>query len=224
MAVPMMVEGFLGAAGLGMKKASEEHFLTPEKVVGTVESAVLNGHKVTKLTFAPKKGQDPGFDKLVLIVDTKSWLTRQVKVTSDGDEVVSDMSYEDGLPSKIVSTAGPVKTEIHNTFLKKGKARVLTKQTIKMEGPEVPKEQQEIVITYTDVEVNVEIPDEVFAEPEKTSGPKPKESAQELMQEAQSAMQQGDLETAKQRLRQIVTHYPDDPVAPAAKTMLRQLP
>ncbi len=224
MAVDPMVQGFLGMAGLGMKKASEEHFLTKEKVVGTVESATLNGHKVTKLTFTPKEGEDLGFDKLVLMVDTNNWLTRQVKVTSDGDEVVSHMSYEDGLPSKIVSAAGPVKTEVHNTFVKKGKVRILSKQTIKTEGPEVPKEQQEILVTYSDVEINAEIPDQVFAEPEKTAGPKPKESAQELMQQAQSAMQQGDLETAKQRLRQIVTHYPDDPMAPAAKTMLRQLP
>ncbi len=222
--VPSMIEGFLGVAGLGMKRATEEHFLTPEKVVGKVETATVKGKKLTKLTFTPKKGQALGFDKLVMMIDTKDWLTMRVELTSGGDEVVSNMTYDDGLPLKIVSTAGSIKTEIENTYVRKGRVRILSKQTVKMQAPDIPEEQKETAITYSQVKINAKIPEDVFAEPEKTGSPKPRESAQELMQQAQAAMQQGDMATAKLKLRQIVTHYPDDPAAPAAKMMLEQLP
>jgi len=189
-----------------------------------VETATLNGEKVATLTFTPKEGQALGFDQLVLIVDTGKWLLRQSKATSQGQEVITSWSYEDGLASRIVSTGGPVKTEIENTFVKKGKAKLLAKQTIEMEGPEVPESQQKIVITYSDVKINEAIPEEVFTEPLKTAGPKPKESAQELFQQATAAVQQGDMVTAKMKLRLILTHYPDDPLAGPAKVMLEQMP
>lgn len=224
-AIPPMIEGFLSWAGLGLKKMSKESDITPEKAVGKAESATLKGSRVTKLTFAAKEGADLTWSKLVMMVDTKNWLLRQYRISSGEEEVaVTDISYEGTLPSSIVTTVGEVKSEIKNTYAKKGMVKLLSKQEIKVDDPRTPEEMSDITITYSDIKINAQIPEEVWEEPKEGKVPKPKESAEELMGQAQAAMQQGDMETAKLKLRQIVTYYPDDPMAAGAKMMLEQLP
>ena len=225
MASGPMVKGFVSAAGLGTKKTSEESKLTEESVVGTHKLATLaDGSEVTELTFIPKEGQELGFTKMIMMVDTKEWVVRQSRTITEEAEVVTDIAYENGLPSEIVSTAGQVKSTITNTYMKQDEFTVPVKTEITMEGPDIPENMKHITVTYSDINVNAEIPEEIFAEPKPGEVPKPTETAAELFQQAQAAMGQGDLETAKLKLRQIVTYYPDDPMAPAAEAILEQLP
>ena len=220
-----MVKNFLMATGLGAKKSSEEFKLTKKTVDATTKAGTLkDGTKVTVLTFIPKKGQNLGFKKLVEKVDTKEWLVKQVVMTTKQGEAVTDITYKDGLFAKMVSSAGKVKTTMTVTYGKKGKFAVPAKQVIEMEGPDIPKEMKNMTITYSDVKVNAKVPEDVFAEPKAGDVPKPTETAAELFQQAQGAMQKGDMDTAKLKLRQIVTYYPDDPTATGAKMMLKQLP
>ncbi len=219
-----MVKSFLIWAGLGTKEMTKHSDLTAEKVVGKAESATLEGRTVTKLTFTAKEGADLTWDTMVMMVDTKNWLLRQVRTVTQGEETVADFTYEGDLPSKMVATSPKEKTEIENTYVKKGTVKLISKQRISVERPGTSGEPQEIVITYSDIKINPKIPEEVWEEPKKTEGPKPQESPEELMQQAQAAMQQGDMETAKLKLHQIITHYPDHPMAATAKMILKQLP
>jgi len=226
MGAGLMVESFLKVTGLGAKKSSEEFKLTKETVDATTEPGTLeDGTKVTVLTFIPKKGQDMSFKKLVEKVDIKKWLARQVVTTTkEGEDAITDITYKDGLFAKMVSSAGKVKTTMTVTYGEKGKFTVPAKQVIEMEGPNIPEEMKSMTITYSDVEVNAKIPEDVFAEPKAGDLPKPTETAAELFQQAQAAMQKGNMDTAKLKLRQIVTYYPNDPMATTAKMMLEQLP
>ncbi|OIN96827.1 hypothetical protein AUJ66_05170 [Candidatus Desantisbacteria bacterium CG1_02_38_46] len=227
MGAGLMVESFVRAAGLGLKKSSEEFKLTKETVDATIEAGTLeDGTKVSVLTFIPKKGQDLDFKKMVVKVDGKKWLVRQmVLTTKEGEEVITNITYnKDGLFAKMVSSVGKVKTTMTTTYGEKGKFTVPAKQVIEMEGPNVPEEMKSMTITYSDVEVNAKIPEDVFAEPKVGDVPKPTETAAQLFQQAQAAMQKGDMDTAKLKLRQIVTYYPNDPMATAADMMFKQLP
>lgn len=222
-----MVESFAEATGLGFKKSSKQFNLTKETVKATAEAGTLkDGTKVTVLTFVPKKGQNLNFKKLVEKVDTKKWLLRQAVLTpTKGGENITDITYnKDDLFAKIVSSVGKVTTIITNTYTKKDKFIVPAKQLIEMEGPDIPKEMKSITITYFDVKVNAKIPEDIFAEPKAGDLPKPTETAAELFQQAQAALQKGNMDTAKLKLRQVVTYYPDNPMAPPAKMMLKRLP
>lgn len=226
MGAGLMVGGFLKATGLGFKKSSEEFKLTKETIDATAKAGTLkDGTKVTVLTFIPKKGQDLGFKKLVEKVDVKKWLVRQVVMTpKQGEESITDITYKGGLFAKMVSSAGKVKTTMTVTYGKKGKFTVPAKQVVEMGGPNIPEAMKSMTITYSDVKVNAKIPEDVFAEPKAGDLPKPTETAAELFQQAQAAMQKGDMDTAKLKLQQIVTYYPNDPMASPAKMMLKQLP
>jgi len=225
MAAGPMVKGYMGTAGLGMEKMSKQSKLTKETVEATAKAVTLkDGTKATEITFIPKDGQDLGFKKMVLKVDTDKWLVRQSVTTTKEGEAAADMIYEGGLLAKIVSSAGDVKITIANTFTKADKFSVPAKHVVEMKGPNIPKEMQSITITYSDIKVNTKIPEDVFVEPKPGDVQKPTETAAELFQQAQTAMQQGDMEKAKLKLRQITTYYPDDPMSGPAKMMLEQLP
>lgn len=225
MAAGPMVKGYIGVAGLGIRKMSEQYKFTQETVEATTKAVTLKDvTKDTELTFIPKKGQDLDFQKLVMKVDTEKWLVRQFITTTKEDEVTADMTYEDGLLAKIVSSAGNVNITIANTFTKKDKFSVPAKQVIEMKGPDIPKEMESMTITYSDIKVNTKIPEDVFVELKPGDLPKPTETAAKLFQQAQAAIMQSDMDTAKLKFRQIVIYYPDDPMSTPAKMMLERLP
>lgn len=225
MAAGPMVKGYIGTAGLGIEKLSKQFKLTKETVEATAKAVTLkDGTKATEITFIPKNGQDLGFKKLVLKVDTEKWLARKSVTTTKEGKAAADMTYEGGLLAKIVSSAGNVNITIANTFTKTDKFSVPAKHVIEMKGPNIPKEMQSMTVTYSDIKVNTKIPEDVFVEPKPGDVQKPTETAAELFQQAQTAMQQGDMDTAKLKLRQIATYYPDDPMSGPAKMMLEQLP
>ncbi|OGU55709.1 MAG: hypothetical protein A2V66_13805 [Ignavibacteria bacterium RBG_13_36_8] len=225
MGAGQMVKGYLGTAGLGIRKMSEQSKLTKETVEATAKAVTLkDGTQATELTFIPKNGQDLGFEKMVMKVDTEKWLVRQSVTTTKEGEAAADMTYEGGLLAKTVSSTGNVNITIANTFTKTDQFSVPAKQVIEMKGPDIPKEMESITITYSDIKVNTVIPEDVFAEPKPGDVQKPTETAAELFQQAQTAMMQGDMNTAKLKLQQIVTYYPDDPMSASAKMMLEQLP
>jgi|GEM_PF-2751100 len=225
MGAGQMVKGYIAAAGLGIGKMSEQFKLTKETVEATAKAVTLkDGTKAAELTFIPKNGQDLGFEKLVMKVDTEKWSVRQSVTTTKEGEVAADITYEGGLLAKIISSAGNVNFTIANTFTKADKFSVPAKQVIEMKGPDIPKEMESMTITYSDIKVNTKIAEDVFAEPKPGDVQKPTETAAELFQQAQAAMQKGDMDAAKLKFRQIVTYYPDDPMAQMAKMMLEQLP
>jgi len=225
MTVEPMVKGFVSAAGLGIKKASEESNLTKENVTGTFKSATLkDGTKVTELTFIPKEGKEVGFTKMTMMVDPKEWVVRETRTTTKQGETVAEMTYKGGLLTKIVSATAEVTSTITNTYTTVDKFTVPAKTEVTMEGKNIQQEMKQIAVTYSDIKINAKIPDEIFAEPKPGEVPKPTETAAVLFQQAQESMLKGDLETAKLKLRQIITYYPDDQMTPTAKMMLNQLP
>ncbi len=224
-AAKQMVEAYMKIAGLGIQKSSERYKLTPENFTGTVEPATIaGGTKVSQLTFIPKEGKSAEFTKMMLMVDTKAWVIRQVKTIAPAGETVSEFEYQDSLITKLTTGTSEMKSTITNTYTTADKFTVPAKTGMAMNGKNVPANMQHMTITYSDFKINAEIPEEIFAAPKAGDLPKPTETAAELFQQTQAAMQKGDMETAKLKLRQIITYYPDDPMAGPAKMMLKQLP
>ena len=76
-----------------------------------------------------------------------------------------------------------------------------------------------------DIKVNVKIADEDFCRTQSRQHPKTNsQNVATLFKQAQTAMMKGDMDTAKLKLRQIVTYYPKFPMANMAKMMLDKLP
>lgn len=220
-----IVEGFVRFAGLGIEKMSEKSSLTKENATETCRPATLkDGTKVYELTFIPKEGQELGFTKMVMMVDTKEWVIREVSTTTKEGEALVEMTYEKGLLTRMVTAAAGVKTAMTNTYGTKDKFTVPDKTEITMEGKDIPEEMKLTTITYSEIKINSKIPEEIFAEPKPAEVPKPTETAAVLFQQAQEAMQNGNFETAKLKLRQIVSYYPNDPMAATAEMILKQLP
>lgn len=219
-----MIGGFVKMTGLGAEKSSVTYKLTKENVTGTCEAATLNGTKVTQLTFVPLKDKKFDFTKMVMMVDTKEWVVKQMKITANGIESVSDLEYKDGLMAKMTSVASGVTNTITNTYTTVDKFVVPAKMEMGSDDKNVPDNMKRVSLTYSDVQVNVKIADEIFAAPKSGDVPKPTENAATLFTQATAAMQKGDMDTAKLKLRQIVTYYPDDPMATTAKMMLDKLP
>lgn len=223
-----MVAAYVKLTGLGMGKISEQYKITKDNVKATSESASLkDGTKVTQLTIVPKEEKDAtkfGFSKMVMMVDTKEWVVRQSKTTSKDGEVAVDFEYKDGLMAKMFMTSVGTTTTITNTYSTVDKFAVPAKTEISMDGANIPENMKKMVVSYSDVKVNAKIPDDIFAAPKAGDVPKPAETAAELFKQAQEAMQKGDMETTKLKLKQLVTYYPDDPMAKAADMMLQQLP
>ncbi|MFA5794785.1 MAG: hypothetical protein WC980_06940 [Candidatus Brocadiia bacterium] len=220
-----MIGSFVKTNGLCSEKPSATYKLTKENVAGTCEAATLNGVKVSQLTFVPLKDKKLEFTKLVIFVDTKDWVVRQMKVKADEAESTSDFEYKDGLIFRMVTSVPGNTTTITNTYTTADKFAVPAKMEMTLDGKAVPENMKHIIITYSDVKVNVKIADDIFAAP-KVSGdvPKPTETAAELFKQVQEAMMKGDMATAKLKLKQISAYYPDDPMAGTAEMMLKQLP
>lgn len=219
-----MIDSFVKMTGLGVEKTSVTCKLTKENVTGTCEAATVNGTKVTQLTFVPLKDKKLDFTKMVMMVDTKEWVLKQSKTTANGMESVSDIEYKDGLIVKMTSVASGMTSTITNTYTTVDKFVVPAKMEMGSDGKDIPANMKRISLTYSDVKVNVKIADEIFAAPKAGDLPKPTENAATLFTQAQTAMGKGDMDTAKLKLRQIVTYYPDDPMANMAKMMLDKLP
>jgi len=228
MMAKQMVDGFVKLTGLGMKKTSEQYNFTKDNVKTTSESATLkDGTKVTQLTIVPKEEKEAKkfeFSKIIMMVDTKEWVIRQSKITTKEGEAIVDFEYKDGLIAKMSMTSLGTTAMITNTYSTVDKFTVPANTEMSMAGKNIPDNMKKITISYSDVQVNAKIPDEIFAEPKSGDVPKPAENAPQLFQQAQQAMQKGDMETAKLKLKQIVTYYPDDPMAKPAEMMLKQLP
>lgn len=224
-AAKQMVEAYMKVAGLGIQKSSEQYKLTKENFTGTVESVTLKDEtKVSQLTFIPKEGKSAEFTKMMLLIDTKAWVIRQAKTIAQQGETVSEFEYKDGLIAKMITGTPEMKSTIINTYTKVDKFTMPATTEVAMDAENLPENMKQITITYSDVKINAKIPEEIFAAPKAGDVPKPTETAAELFQQTQAAMQKGDMETAKLKLRQIITYYPDDPMAGPAKTMLKQLP
>ncbi|MFH0887852.1 MAG: hypothetical protein V1871_01430 [Planctomycetota bacterium] len=219
-----MIGSYVKMSGLGMEKFSVTYKLTKENVTGTCEATTVNGTKVTQVTFVPLKDKTLDFTKLVMMIDTKEWVVKQFKTTANGMESVSDFEYKDGLIAKMISVASGVTSTITNTYTTVDKFVVPAKMEIGMDGKDIPANMKSLSLIYSDVKVNVKIPDEIFAAPKAGDVPKPTENAATLFTQASAAMQKGDMDTAKLKLKQIVTYYPDDPMAKSAEMMLKQLP
>ncbi|MBI4835093.1 MAG: hypothetical protein HY811_09790 [Planctomycetes bacterium] len=228
MVAKQMVEAYIRLTGLGIKTQKEMFGFNKDNVKITSEPAVLkDGTKVTQLTIVPKddkKAKELGFIKTIFMIDTKEWVLRQSKITTKEGEAVVDFEYKDGLITKMSATTLSASTVVTNTYATVDKFTVPAKTEVSMDGKEIPDNMKKITISYSDVKVNGKIPDEIFAEPKAGDVPKPTENAAQLFQQVQQAMQKGDMETARLKLKQIVTYYPDDPMAKAAEMMLQNLP
>jgi hypothetical protein len=225
-AVVPLVTAYTSSAGLGIKKSSVEYKLTKDNVTGTVKSTTLqDGTKVTEITFIPKEGKKLDFNKLILMIDTTEWLIRQFKNITKETETPTDMTYnKEKLLTKMVSMDRGTAITVTPTFTTVNKFTVPAKIDVAMEGKDIPKDMKKQAITYSNVNINVKIPEEIFAAPKTGDIPKPTETAAELMKQGQTAMTKGDFETAKLKFNQIVTYYPDSPEAMQAKMMLEHLP
>jgi hypothetical protein len=221
-----IVDGFVKMNGLGREKASTLYKLNKENVTGTWEATTLNGTKFTQLTFIPipDKDKKSDFTKMIMLIDTNDWTIKQTKVIDKGVESVSDFEYKDGLIAKMTSIVSGITTAITNTYTTVDKFIVPAKMEMGTDGKGVMDMMKHFSITYSEVKVNVKIPDEIFAMPKTGDVPKPTENAAELFKQAQTALMKGDMDTARLKLKQIITYYPDDPNASMAKMMLDKMP
>lgn len=189
-----LIEGYLTYAIVGIQKPIKEYKLTKENVSATSELVTLRDvTNVTQLTFIPKPGKTLEFTKIIMSIETKRWLIMQLKITEKGKETSIDCEYnKECLPTKITMTGSGVASVIKKTFPKdclpinmamtaaigaeftitntyttEGKFTVPAKTEITIAGKNIPKEIGSTTITYSDIKVNVKIPDGIFAEPKK---------------------------------------------------------
>jgi hypothetical protein len=113
-----------------------------------------------------------------------------------------------------------ITTTTTNTYSTVAKFVVPAKIEICMEGKNIPDNMKRTALTYSDVKINVKIADEIFIESKECDFSKPTENAETLFAQAEALIKKGGEDTAKLKLRQIVTYYPDDPLAKKAKMML----
>lgn len=189
-----LIEGYLTYAIVGIQKPINEYKLTKENVIATSELVTLkDATNVTQLTFIPKPGKTLEFTKIIMSVETKRWLIMQLKITEKGKETSIECEYnKDCLPIKITMTGSGVSSmiiktfpkdclpinmamanvsgaefTITNTYTTEGKFTVPAKTELTIAGKNIPKEIGSTTITYSDIKVNVKIPDGIFAEPKK---------------------------------------------------------
>jgi hypothetical protein len=226
MQAEMMVGALIQSTGFGMVKSTDQYKLIKDNFTAAVEAVTLkDGTKAIQLTFILKEGAKVDFTKLVFVIDTKDNLMKQFKTSTKDAETVAELEYnKDGLLTKMTSNTMGVASTMTNTYITADKFMVPATTSMLTEGENIPANMKLMTITYSDVKVNAKIPEEIFAAPKTGDLPKPTETAAELMKQAQAAMQKGDMKTAKLKMNQIVTYYPNDPMAKMAEMMLKNLP
>ena len=141
-----LVKSFLLSTGLGLCSIWESFEET--KFADTVREEGAN----VWLTIIP---EEPGlFTRAILKMDKDNWLIKEVKVTTEEQEILAQITYKSRLPVNITVTADSLKSKIKHTYIKDKGLLFPSKTEVIQQGPNLPKELKHITITYSNIKIN----------------------------------------------------------------------